>query len=319
MTIVADPEEEKTGAAASSDEKPVTKPKKAATPKRRRAGKAPKAGDKERPAKKERKAPPLKPGHVHVYSLEGNAVRETELPPVFRTEVRDDLIRRAVTAFQANRRQPYGPAPTAGLRHSVEWSGKGHGVSRVPRIRGTMIGAEAPGTVGGRRAHPPRPEKIWARKVNRKERRVARNAALAALQEPIRVEGRGHRFRKSLSLPVVVEDGLEALDLEGGATRSGAEVLERLGLLDDVERAKHGRHVRAGRGKMRGRRYRTPRSLLVVVRDPAVARRAFGNLPGVDVVTPASLNAEVLAPGGHAGRLALFSEGALEVLRSWQP
>jgi len=57
----------------------------------------------------------------------------------------------------------------------------------------------------------------------------------------------------------------------------------------------------------------------VVVKDPAKVRRLFGNLPGVEVVSPAGLNAEVLAPGGHPGRLTMFSEGALEVLRSWSP
>ena len=49
-----------------------------------------------------------------------------------------------------------------------------------------------------------------------------------------------------------------------------------------------------------------------------MARRLFGNLPGVEVVTPAGLNAEILAPGGDPGRLTLFSESALEILRSWQ-
>ena len=69
---------------------------------------------------------------------------------------------------------------------------------------------------------------------------------------------------------------------------------------------------------MRGRRYRQPTSLLVVVKDPASVRRLFGNLPGVDVVSPSALNAEILAPGGDPGRLTMFSEGALEVLRGWQ-
>ena len=68
---------------------------------------------------------------------------------------------------------------------------------------------------------------------------------------------------------------------------------------------------------LRGRRLREPRSLLVVVKEPVKVRRLFGNLPGVEVVSPASLNAEILAPGGDPGRLALFSEGALEILRSW--
>lgn len=262
-------------------------------------------------------APALKPGQVHVYSLEGEAIKTIELPPVFRSEVRLDLIRRAVTAFQANRRQAYGPSPKAGMHHSVRWSGKGHGVSRVPRIRGTMIGAQAPGTVGGRRAHPPRPERIWAKKINVNERRLARNAAVAALKESTLVAGRGHQFKEELSLPVVLEDRIESLEPEDGATREGIRILKGLGLFSDVERAKAGRHVRAGRGKMRGRRYRQPRSLLLVVKEPTKVRRAFGNLSGVEIVSPAGLNAEILAPGGDPGRLTVFSEGALEALRSW--
>ena len=258
-------------------------------------------------------------GQVHVYSLDGDVVRTIDLPSVFRTDLRTDLIRRAVTAAQANRRQPYGPTHGAGMRHSVRWSGKGHGVSRVPRIRGTMIGAQAPGTVGGRRAHPPRPDTTWAQKINDRERKMARNAALAGVRDAGLVSSRGHRFKDGLSLPVVVEDGIETLAPEDGATQEGVKILSRFGLLSDVERAKDGRHIRAGRGKMRGRRYRQPVSLLVVVKDSTNVRRLFGNLPGVEIVSPAGLNAERLAPGGAPGRLTMFSEGALEVLRSWGP
>ena len=309
--------------APKADEDEASKeeaPKEAAEetqPRRRRGRRAPKPETTAKKERKERVA--LKPGQVHVYSVEGDPVKTVELPPVFRSEIRVDLIRRAVTAFRANRRQPYGPSTIAGTRHSVRWSGKGHGVSRVPRLRGSMTGAQAPGTAGGRRAHPPRVDKVWAKKVNEHERRLARNSALAATKEAALVSGRGHRFDEEVSLPVILEDKIEDLEVEDGATREGVEILRRLGLHGDVVRSKEGRHVRAGRGKMRGRRYRQPRSLLVVVKQPDKVRRFFGNLPGVDVVSPAALNAEVLAPGGDPGRLAVFSEGALEILRSWQP
>jgi len=182
-----------------------------------------------------------------------------------------------------------------------------------------MIGAQAPGTVGGRRAHPPRTQAVWAKKVNENERRMARNAALAALTDVSFVTSRGHRFKEELTLPVVLENEVETTAPEGGATQEGVKILSRLGLLADVERSKEGRHIRAGRGKMRGRRYRQPTSLLVVVKETSTVRRLFGNLSGVEVVTPAALNAEVLAPGGDPGRLTVFSEGALDVLRGWQP
>jgi large subunit ribosomal protein L4e len=299
--------------------KGTEKVEEALAPRPRRGRRTATKKPKEEPEEAEEQAPPLKPDQVRVYTVEGEPIKTIDLPPVFRSEVRQDLIRRAVTAFQANRRQTYGPGPRAGMRHSVRWAGKGQGVSRVPRLRGGMTGAQAPGTVGGRRAHPPRLEKAWAKKVNARERQLARNAALAALKDPVIVSSRGHRFDARLSLPVVLEDAIESLEPEGGATREGLAILERLGLRDDLVRAKEGRHVRAGHGKMRGRRLRQPRSLLVVVKEPGKVRRLFGNLPGVDVVSPLSLNAEVLAPGGDPGRLALFSEGALEVLRSWQP
>lgn len=314
---MADPEEKK-GAEGSADAEPARRRRirapKAAKP--TKAAKAPKA-TKEKKEKPE--TPAVKPGHVHVYSLDGDVVKTVELPMVFRSVVRLDLIRRAVTAFQANRRQPYGPSPLSGMRHSVRWSGKGHGVSRVPRLRGTMTGAQAPGTVGGRRAHPPRPDKVWAKKINEHERRLARNAAIAAVKDPQIVASRGHHFPEDITLPVVVEDGIETLTPDRGATREGLRILNDLGLLPDVERAKDGRHIRAGRGKMRGRRYRQPRSVLVVVKEAGNVRRLLGNLPGVEVVNPAALNAEILAPGGDPGRLTVFSEGALEVLRSWPP
>lgn len=281
--------------------------------------KGPKAGKAAKPKEEKAEARAPERGRVHVYSLDGDVVKTVDLPSVFRSDLRTDLIRRAVTAAQANRRQPYGPGRRSGMRHSVRWSGKGQGVSRVPRIRGTMIGAQAPGTVGGRRAHPPRPEKTWFQKINDQERRMARNAALAALKEASMVTARGHRFKEELSLPVIIEDGIETLQPDGGATHEGVKILERLGVFPDVERAKEGRHVRAGRGKMRGRRYRQPISLLVVVKDTTTVRRLFGNLPGIEVVSPAALNAERLAPGGDPGRLTVFSEGALDVLRGWQP
>ena len=139
------------------------------------------------------------------------------------------------------------------------------------------------------------------------------------MKDPALVSARGHQFREEISLPVVVEDGLESLEPDGGATREGVKILTHLGLLPDLERAKEGRHIRAGRGKMRGRRYRQPRSVLVVVKETERVRRLFGNLAGVEIVSPGSLNAEVLAPGGDPGRLAVFSVAAMEILRSWQP
>lgn len=264
------------------------------------------------PAKRA-KAPEVPQDALHVYSVEGEVKVTLDLPPVFRSDLRFDLVRRAVTAFQANRRQPYGPSRKAGMRHSAEWSGKGHGVSRVPRIHGTMTGAQAPGTVGGRKAHAPKPAAILSKKVNAKERRLARNAAIAATHDRDLVARRGHRFSPDLTLPVVVED--EAARIE--KTSEAIAFLTTLGLYEDVARAWDGTHVRAGRGTMRSRGWRQPTSFLFVVDDVSAARRGFGNLPGVDIVAPENLNAESLAPGGDPGRLTVFTQTAFESIRGW--
>ena len=65
---------------------------------------------------------------------------------------------------------------------------------------------------------------------------------------------------------------------------------------------------------MRGRRYRTPKSVLVVVSNQDGLHKAARNVPGVDVVVAKDLSAEDLAPGGDAGRLTVWTKAAIEAL-----
>jgi large subunit ribosomal protein L4e len=270
--------------------------------KRRRKGKR-----KKKKATKKKKAPK---GKVYVYDINGEHKRTVDIPKVFDTPFRPDLIRRDVTVSRANRRQVYGPKRRAGMRHSVEWWGKGRGVSRVPRLKDSRTAKQAPGTVGGRRAFPPQLDKDYSKKINKKERALARRSAIAALKDIELVKARGHRFQKDLELPVVIEDRFEEID----STKEVIDILSSLGLFEDVERARKGTHIRAGRGKMRGRRKRRPKAMLVVVKEKKGIERGTGNLPGIDVVTVDQLNTEVMAPGGEPGRLTIFSEGAFKAL-----
>ncbi|HTW55098.1 MAG TPA: 50S ribosomal protein L4 [Thermoplasmata archaeon] len=253
-------------------------------------------------------------GHhrAHLLSLDGKSHATVLLPLAFSTPVRADLIRRAVVAQQSHRRQPYGTSPTAGLRHSVEWSGKGQGVARTPRLMDSNRGAQAPNTVGGRPAHPPRVERIWGKKINEKERRLAFASALAATREAKLAAARGHEVPHGLALPIVLDTPLEAVD----STADARAVLEQLRLWDDVERSADGTHLKAsGRARRRGRVRRTPRSVLVVTSGLHQAR-GFANLSGVDVVPVPRLSTEDLAPGGTPGRLTLYSRAAVESLRA---
>jgi large subunit ribosomal protein L4e len=175
---------------------------------------------------------------------------------------------------------------------------------------GGMRGAQAPNTVGGGQAHPPRVNTIWEKKINIQERRRAFVAALAATRELALVQARGHKVPEGLHLPVVVETPLEGVT----GTVEARRFLERLKLYGDVERSADGTHVRAGRGKRRGRLRREPKSILVVTSAPGQAR-GFVNLSGVDVVSVGRLGTEDLAPGGDGGRLTIYSRAAIDTLK----
>jgi len=240
-----------------------------------------------------------------VYNLNGEVIKEIELPPCFSMEYRPDLINKAVKIMRANRRQPYGAKKDAG--HYVAWSfGPGRGMARVPRLH-TGRAAIAPGTVKGRRAHPPKVEKIWGRRINKKEMLLARLSALAATANESLVRQRGHKFNVD-ELPVIVEDKFEELK----KVKEVVDVLNKIGVGEDIERARNGIHIRAGKGKRRGRKYKKAKSLLIIAANTENIKKAAGNLPGVDVISPDEMNVEYLAPGGHAGRLTLFTLNAMQ-------
>lgn len=249
---------------------------------------------------------------VPVLKPDGSKKGDVELPEAFSAAPRPDLVHKAVRVAQSNRRQPYGAGRMSGAMHSTKSAGKGKGMSRVPRIGGSGPGALAPPTVGGRRAHPPEARRVWTEKINNKERKLAIRSALAATGSRALVTARGHKIDEKVALPVIVDAAFEKIE-------KASEMLtafDKIGLSADLERASEGVHVRAGRGKMRGRRLRKPTSILLVASDPSKLLRGAGNLPGVDVCAPKDLNTEMLAPGGVAGRLTVFTEGALKLLEA---
>lgn len=252
---------------------------------------------------------------VHVYSLDGKQVEEIELPSVFEEELRPDIIRRAVISAQTARLQPWGVDTMAGKRTSAETWGKGHGVARVRRVKGTRHpaagrGAFAPHTAGGRKAHPPKVERVLYERINRKERQLAVRSAIAATKEKQLVSSRGHVVSGISELPVVVSDELEGIK----KAKQTREVLQKLGMWQDIKRVVQSRKVRAGKGKMRGRRYRQAVGPLIVVGQDRGIKLGASNLPGVEVATVSNLNAERLAPGGVPGRLTVWTKSAVQKL-----
>ncbi|MBL7100867.1 MAG: 50S ribosomal protein L4 [Nanoarchaeota archaeon] len=256
-----------------------------------------------------------------VLNVKGEKVKTIDLPGQFDEEIRPDIIKRAVLVMQANKRQPYGANPRAGKRASANLSRRrrkyrgsyGHGISRVPRKimtrRGTSlfwVGAVAPGMVGGRRAHPPKAEKIWLQKINIKERRLAIRSALAATCIKELVEKRGHLFK---NVPIVVESGFENLK----KTKEVITALTSLDLKKELERASV-KKIRSGKGKSRGRKYKARKGPLIVVSQKCELQKSAKNIPGINISIIGSINAELLAPGSEPGRLTIFTDKAIEKL-----
>ena len=238
-----------------------------------------------------------------VRDLDGDDAGEVELPEVFETTFRPDLVKRAVLAAQANRTQDAGTDEYAGLRTPAESQGSGRGMAHVPRQDGRA--REVPQAVSGRPAHPPKTETDRGLDINTKERKLATRSAIAATADADVVADRGHAFDDDVEFPIVVDDDFEELT----KTRRAVEVLEALGVHADVERAEDGKSIRSGRGTTRGRKYDEPKSVLVVTsEEPSLAAR---NLAGADVATAAEVNAEDLAPGTDPGRLTVFTESAV--------
>ncbi|MFW6383265.1 MAG: 50S ribosomal protein L4 [Nanoarchaeota archaeon] len=259
---------------------------------------------------------------VPVLNKSNDEVGKIDLPEQFKEEIRADLIKRAVLAINANSRQKYGASPGAGKRHSAKLSrrrnvyrtGYGHGISRVPRKilsrRGKQmywVGAVAANTVKGRRAHPPKSEKNWERKINKKERRFAIRSALSAAINKDYVVERGHKVPDVF--PFIADNDFEKIS----KTKEVVNALNNLGFSEELKRVSV-KKIRAGKGKIRGRKYKKKVGPLIVVSDNCELEKSARNIPGVKVEVVQRLNAKVLAPNATLGRCCIFTQKAIEKL-----
>lgn len=259
---------------------------------------------------------------MNLLNLEGKKVKEINLPRQFNEEIHPNLISRAFTTIMSNKRQPYGTDPDAGMKASAKVSRRrrdykgsyGHGISRVPRKvlwhRGTQfgwVGAEAPGTVGGRRAHPPKASKIWDKKLNLKERRKAIRSALTATLDKNLVMSRNHQI--SNLYPLIIENNFEDI----AKTKDVIKILENLGLEKELLRLEI-KKVRAGRGKNRSRKYKIKTGPLIIVSKKCKLIDAAKNIQGVNIIPINRVNVLLLAPGAKPGRLTIYTQAVIEKL-----
>jgi len=254
-----------------------------------------------------------------LYSIEGTELKSISLPEQFEEEVNQDLIKRAVITVQQNSRQRYGAFEEAGKRSSAKLSKRrkryrgsyGKGISRVSRKimwrRGSQFGWEgafAPGTRGGRKAHPPKMEKSFVIKINKKERRKAIRSAIAATAIKDLVSVR-HKIQRPV--PIILESKFESLS----RTKQIKELLLKLGLKEELERISK-KKIRAGKGKKRNRKYRIKKGPLIVFSAPCPLEKASRNLQGIETSLVENLNAGLLAPSAVPGRLVIWSENAIQ-------
>lgn len=159
------------------------------------------------------------------------------------------------------------------------------------------------------------PTKVWRRwhrRVNINQRRYAVVSAIAASAVSSLVMARGHRIEKVEEVPLVVSSNVESLS----KTKAAVLLLQAINAFGDVEKVVDSKTLRAGKGKMRNRRFRQRRGPLIIYSQDNGIVKAFRNIPGVELINVDALNLLKLAPGGHLGRFCIWTENAIAKLDS---
>lgn len=259
--------------------------------------------------------------NAKILGIDGKEKGKLDFPKFFSAKVREDIVAKVLEAKK--KEQPYAPSPVAGKQHSASgilihrrkvWKSQyGRGISRVPRKvmsnKGSQfnwVGAEVPNTRGGRRAHPPKVlSRLGSLNINKKELKIALESSLSATAkgEYISKKYESLANKKIENVPFIVDSKLTELK----AKELKKAVFEILGkeLFEVIEKKKK---VRAGKGKTRGRKYKSNAGLLIVIgKDENLKTRSF------EVEKASTLGVNELARGG-VGRLTLYTENAIKEL-----
>ena len=251
---------------------------------------------------------------AQLYSKEGKQKGQIELPEKFSAIIRPDLVQKLINSLVFAKMQPYSHAYEAGKRHSAsgiishkrhDWKGHyGHGISRIPRkimsrrgVNFYWVGAEISSTRGGRRAHGPSLIKRM-RKINKKELELALNSGLASTASSEFVKSRYNSIEKIENIPRVIEEIPE---------KAKSLVLALKNIFPDVfPLLLRKKSVRPGKGKLRGRKYKSTSGLLIVKSDKEKLNSSV-----VEVKSVSDLSISDLYP---LGRLTLYTKKAIENL-----
>jgi len=276
-----------------------------------------------------------------LYQLDGSESGTIDLPSIFRTPYRYDVIHKAYVNLLSHSYQRQGRYPMAGEVVSAESRNTGLGIARIARAKGEGFSraGQAAGVASvrqGRVAHPPESWKNIYKKLNQKEKQLALCSAIAATARKDLVERRGHRVSNISSFPIIVSDEVEDIL----KTKDLLKLLNGLGLKDELHRLVISRKPQSGTGRRRGRRGRSAVSAIIIIgsdgssvpkQDNAndhAARsgmsnkdkryknilRLSGSIRGIDIKQVKDLSVLDFAPGSKPIRLTIFSESAIKEL-----
>jgi len=257
---------------------------------------------------------------LNVIDKSGNKVSDFEYS--INEDIRVDIFKKAVVSENSLFRQRQGSDPLAGKKHSINVSKRrkafrttyGRGGSRSPRksmwARGTQhrfVGAFAAFTVGGRRAHGPKAEKVLFKNLNNKEWMKALRVGFVASMNNDVVSKNGQKVPQSY--PFVFDNSIESIS----KTKEFMDILSKIGFEDEVDRTQT-RKIRAGIGTMRNRTYKVKRGPLVVVSSlESPLLKAARNVLGFEVITTDILMASDFGMNIVPGRAVLFTKEAFDV------
>ncbi len=245
----------------------------------------------------------------------GKESGKVEMPKNFSGNVRTDILAKVFEAQKLAYSQSYGAKEGAGAQYSAsgiikkkrhDWKGSyGKGISRVPRkimsrngASFNWIGATVSSTRGGRRPHAPRSEKNLFKKINKKELAIAFNTAFAGTADS---ELLMRKYSKKVDGAFVFTKDVLTMK-----TKDFIEIIKTL-FGEAFSTALKKKTVRAGIGKMRGRKYKSNAGLLFVIATDEEMKRK-----GITVVKVSELRIADLAPNGKPGRLACYTESAIK-------
>jgi large subunit ribosomal protein L4e len=254
---------------------------------------------------------------ARVIALDGTDSGEIELPAVFDTPYRPEVIHKVYVNVLSHSYHRQGRYPAAGEMVSAESRNTGLGIARLARARGEGFprAGQAAGVAGvrhGRVAHPPESWKDIYKKINRKEKQLGLCSAIAVTAKKELVQRRGHKISNEVKLPLVVSNDIESI----AKTKDLKNALIRLGLGDDLARASLVRKARSGTARRRGRSARSGTSALIIVGNDSKLVTLSGSIPGINIKHVKELSILDLVPGSKPIRLTIYSQSAIDYLKT---